>query len=167
MLERDDFDSVTNRVRALRSRFLYPLVQAWDSVMLKGDVELGGDDQLFNLLLGRTLMKQEMERGGLPPQIVMTNPLLEGIDAQADGDGVVGAISKSLGNAIGVDEPARDQFGKMVRICDPLMWRYYELLGEKSLAELSDLKAGCPRYFASKIGKTGSSSRDHSPLLWG
>ena len=144
MLERDDFDKRYKSGQSIAiHEFLYPLVQAWDSVMLKADVELGGDDQLFNLLLGRTLMKQEMERsGGLPPQIVMTNPLLEGIDAQADGDGVVGAkMSKSLGNAIGVDEPARDQFGKMMRICDPLMWRYYELLSEKSLAEIEDLKA--------------------------
>ncbi|MEE2836114.1 MAG: tyrosine--tRNA ligase [Myxococcota bacterium] len=144
MLERDDFDK---RYKAGQSiaihEFLYPLVQAWDSVMLKADVELGGDDQLFNLLLGRTLMKQEMERGSkLPPQIVMTNPLLEGIDAQADGEGVSGAkMSKSLGNAIGVDEPARDQFGKMMRICDPLMWRYYELLSDRSLAEIEQLKA--------------------------
>ena len=144
MLERDDFDKRYKSGQSIAiHEFLYPLVQAWDSVMLKADVELGGDDQLFNLLLGRTLMRQEMERsGGLPPQIVMTNPLLEGIDAQADGDGVVGSkMSKSLGNAIGVDEPARDQFGKMMRICDPLMWRYYELLSEKSLAELSELKA--------------------------
>lgn len=143
MLERDDFDKRYKSGQSIAiHEFLYPLVQAWDSVMLKADVELGGDDQLFNLLLGRTLMKQEMERGSaLPPQIVMTNPLLEGIDAQADGDGVVGAkMSKSLGNAIGVDEPARDQFGKMMRICDPLMWRYYELLSERSLAQIDALK---------------------------
>ncbi len=144
MLERDDFDKRYKSGQSIAiHEFLYPLVQAWDSVALEADVELGGDDQLFNLLLGRTLMKQEQERGGgLPPQVVMTNPLLEGIDAHAEGSGVAGAkMSKSLNNAIGVDEPAKDQFGKMMRICDPLMWRYYELLSDRSLADIAALKA--------------------------
>jgi tyrosyl-tRNA synthetase len=143
MLERDDFEKRYKSGQSIAiHEFLYPLVQAWDSVALKADVELGGDDQLFNLLLGRTLMKQEQERGGsLAPQIVMTNPLLEGIDAYAEGTGVAGAkMSKSLNNAIGIDEPAKDQFGKMMRICDPLMWRYYELLSARSLGEIAQLK---------------------------
>jgi tyrosyl-tRNA synthetase len=144
MLERDDFEKRYSSGQSIAiHEFLYPLVQAYDSVALRADVELGGDDQLFNLLLGRTLMRQEQEGGAqLAPQIVMTNPLLEGIDAHADGDGVVGAkMSKSLGNAIAVDEAARDQFGKMMRICDPLMWRYYELLSVQSLSEVRALKA--------------------------
>jgi tyrosyl-tRNA synthetase len=143
MLERDDFSKryAAGQTIAIHE-FLYPLVQAWDSVALKADVELGGDDQLFNLLLGRTLMRQEQDKGSaLAPQIVMTNALLEGIDAQADGEGVSGSkMSKSLGNAIAVNEPAKDQFGKMMRVCDPLMWRYYELLSERSLTEISTMK---------------------------
>lgn len=143
MLERDDFAKRhAEGVSISIHEFLYPLVQAYDSIALEADVELGGDDQLFNLLLGRTLMRQDHQaEGGRPPQIVMTNPLLEGIDAREEDGEIVGAkMSKSLGNAIGIDEPPRDIFGKLMRICDPLMWRYYELLSDRSLEEIAELE---------------------------
>jgi tyrosyl-tRNA synthetase len=143
MLERDDFSKrFKSGVSIAVHEFLYPLVQAYDSVALKADVELGGNDQLFNLLLGRTLMRQEQEQGAeMEPQIVLTNPLLEGIDARVERGVLTGAkMSKSLGNAVGVNEPPRDMFGKMMRVCDPLMWRYYELLSERSLAEIEAMQ---------------------------
>ena len=111
--------------------FLYPLVQGYDSVALKADVELGGTDQKFNLLVGRQLQ----DEAGQPAQIVLTMPLLEGTDG-------VQKMSKSLGNYIGINEPPNEIFGKVMRLSDDLMWRYFELLSfEKSLSDIKDLRA--------------------------
>jgi tyrosyl-tRNA synthetase len=131
MLERDDF---AKRYAAQQSiaihEFLYPLVQGYDSVALKADVELGGTDQKFNLLMGRGLQ----EHFGQPPQIVLTMPLLEGLDG-------VQKMSKSLGNYIGINEPAIDIVTKTMKIGDELMWRWIELLSfEISMAEAAQLK---------------------------
>ncbi|HEU0276506.1 MAG TPA: tyrosine--tRNA ligase [Rhodanobacteraceae bacterium] len=131
MLERDDF---AKRFKAEQSiaihEFLYPLVQGYDSVALKADVELGGTDQRFNLLVGRGLQ----EHYGQPPQIVLTMPLLEGLDG-------VNKMSKSLGNYIGIDEPAIDIVTKTMKIGDDLMWRWFELLSfEVSLDELATMQ---------------------------
>jgi tyrosyl-tRNA synthetase len=131
MLERDDF---TKRYAAQQPiaihEFMYPLTQGYDSVALKADVELGGTDQKFNLLMGRSLQ----EHYGQPPQIVLTMPLLEGLDG-------VNKMSKSLGNYIGIDEPAIDIVTKTMKIGDELMWRWFELLSfEVSLDELARMK---------------------------
>ena len=131
MLERDDF---AKRYAAQQPiaihEFLYPLVQGYDSVALKSDVELGGTDQKFNLLMGRALQ----EHHGQPPQIVLTMPLLEGVDG-------VNKMSKSLGNYIGINEPAIDIVTKTMKIGDELMWRWFELLSfEVSLHELAQMK---------------------------
>ncbi len=128
MLERDDF---TKRYKAQQPiaihEFLYPLVQGYDSVALEADVELGGTDQKFNLLVGRALQ----EHHGQPPQIVLTMPLLEGIDG-------INKMSKSLGNYIGIDEPAIDIVTKTMKIGDDLMWRWFELLSfDVSMEELT------------------------------
>jgi tyrosyl-tRNA synthetase len=118
--------------------FLYPLVQAYDSVALKADVELGGTDQLFNLLVGRAIMQAY----GLEPQVILTTPLLEGTDARlADGRLVGNKMSKSLGNYIGIDEPPQEIFGKVMSVSDDLMWRFYELLSDLPLGELAALRA--------------------------
>ncbi|HET7558213.1 MAG TPA: tyrosine--tRNA ligase [Rhodanobacteraceae bacterium] len=131
MLERDDF---AKRYAAQQPiaihEFLYPLVQGYDSVALKADVELGGTDQKFNLLMGRTLQEQH----GQPPQIVLTMPLLEGLDG-------VHKMSKSLGNYIGIDEPAIEIVTKTMKIDDALMWRWFELLSfDKSLDDIARMK---------------------------
>ncbi|MBS0432752.1 MAG: tyrosine--tRNA ligase [Proteobacteria bacterium] len=131
MLERDDF---AKRYAAQQPiaihEFLYPLVQGYDSVALQCDVELGGTDQKFNLLMGRGLQ----EAAGQPPQIVLTMPLLEGIDG-------VHKMSKSLGNTIGINEPAIDIVTKTMKIDDALMWRWFELLSfEKSLDDIARMK---------------------------
>jgi tyrosyl-tRNA synthetase len=130
MLERDDFAKryKGNQPIAIHE-FLYPLVQGYDSVALKSDVELGGTDQKFNLLVGRQLQ----ESYGQEPQIVMTMPLLEGLDG-------VNKMSKSLGNYIGINEPEEVQFGKLMSISDDLMWRYFELLSFRPLAEIAALR---------------------------
>ncbi|HUQ09490.1 MAG TPA: tyrosine--tRNA ligase [Steroidobacteraceae bacterium] len=130
MLERDDFSKryKGNQPIAIHE-FLYPLVQGYDSVALKSDVELGGTDQKFNLLVGRHLQ----ETYGQEPQIVMTMPLLEGLDG-------VNKMSKSLGNYVGINEPADTQFGKLMSISDNLMWRYFELLSFRPLAEIAGLR---------------------------
>lgn len=130
MLERDDFSKryKGNQPIAIHE-FLYPLVQGYDSVALRADVELGGTDQRFNLLVGRELQKG----AGQSPQCILTMPLLEGLDG-------VNKMSKSLGNYIGVDEPANEMFGKVMSISDDLMWRYYELLSFRSNAEIAGLK---------------------------
>jgi tyrosyl-tRNA synthetase len=132
MLERDDFDKRYKSGQPIAiHEFLYPLVQGYDSVALKADVELGGTDQKFNLLVGRQLQ----EDVGQPPQIVLTMPLLEGTDG-------VNKMSKSLGNYIGINEPANEIFGKVMRLSDALMWRYYELLSfAKSLGDLKQMRA--------------------------
>jgi len=131
MLERDDFKKryATGQPIAIHE-FLYPLVQGWDSVELRADVELGGTDQRFNLLMGRELQKDEGQR----PQTVMMVPLLEGLDG-------VQKMSKSLGNYIGITEAPNDMFGKVMSISDELMWRYYELLSFRPLHEIDALKA--------------------------
>jgi tyrosyl-tRNA synthetase len=130
MLERDDFAKryKGNQPIAIHE-FLYPLVQGYDSVALKSDVELGGTDQKFNLLVGRQLQ----ESYGQEPQIVMTMPLLEGLDG-------VNKMSKSLGNYIGINESADIQFGKLMSISDDLMWRYFEMLSFRPLAEVAALR---------------------------
>jgi len=131
MLERDDFAKryKGNQPIAIHE-FLYPLVQGYDSVALRSDVELGGTDQKFNLLVGRQLQ----ETYGQEPQIVMTVPLLEGLDG-------VNKMSKSLGNYVGINEPADAQFGKLMSISDELMWRYFELLLFRPLADVAALRA--------------------------
>lgn len=138
MLERDDFK---RRFRENRSiaihEFLYPLLQGYDSVALKADVELGATDQLFNLLVGRQLMKEE----GLEPQVIMTGPILEGLDAKLVDGRIVGEkMSKSLDNYVGISEPPEQIYGKLMSITDDLMWRYYELLSSRTLKELAELK---------------------------
>ncbi|MBI3753061.1 MAG: tyrosine--tRNA ligase [Deltaproteobacteria bacterium] len=132
MLEREDFKKrFHNQQDITILEFYYPLFQAYDSVYLKADVELGGTDQLFNLLMGRTLQK----RMGQEPQVVMTMPLLEGTDG-------VQKMSKSLGNYIGITESPGEIFGKLMSVSDELMVRYYELLSSLSNGELEALKDG-------------------------
>jgi tyrosyl-tRNA synthetase len=130
ILERDDFSKRYKEGAPISMHeLLYPLVQAYDSVMLQCDVELGGTDQKFNLLVGR-----EMQRDyGQPPQIVATVPLLEGIDG-------VNKMSKSLGNYIGITEPPDVMFRKVMQISDDLMWSYWELLTDRSASEIEDMK---------------------------
>jgi tyrosyl-tRNA synthetase len=127
MLERDDFSKryKSNQPIAIHE-FLYPLVQGYDSVALKADIELGGTDQKFNLLMGRELQKHY----GQPPQCILTMPLLEGLDG-------VNKMSKSLGNYVGINEPPNEIFGKIMSVSDELMWRYIELL---SFVPLADIK---------------------------
>ena len=139
MMERDDFRTRYQGGLSISvHEFLYPLVQAYDSVALRADVELGGTDQLFNLLVGRHVMKEY----GLEPQCVLTTPLLEGLDARLVDGVVTGAkMSKSLDNYLGIDEPALEQFGKLMSISDDLMWRYYDLLSTRPPAELHALKS--------------------------
>lgn len=131
MLERDDFKKRYEESRPISvHEFLYPLMQGYDSVAVKSDVELGGTDQLFNLLVGRDLQKQAAQA----PQCVLTMPLLEGLDG-------VKKMSKSLDNYIGVDESAKNIFGKTMRVSDELMYRYYELLTDKSIQEIETMKS--------------------------
>ena len=130
MLERDDFAKRYGSGQPIAiHEFLYPLVQGYDSVALRADVELGGTDQKFNLLVGRQLQ----EAYGQEPQVVVTMPLLEGLDG-------VQKMSKSLGNYVGIAEPAGEMFGKLMRISDELMWRYFELLSFRPLGEIAALK---------------------------
>jgi tyrosyl-tRNA synthetase len=130
MLERDDFDKrhKSNQPISIHE-FLYPLIQGYDSVALDADVELGGTDQKFNLLVGRQLQ----EAHGKSPQVVVTMPILEGLDGSQK-------MSKSLGNYIGIDESAKEMFGKIMSISDTLMWRYFELLSFKNLDEIDQYK---------------------------
>ena len=130
MLERDDFSKRYRSGQPIAiHEFLYPLVQGYDSVALKADVELGGTDQKFNLLVGRQLQ----EAYGQKPQVVLTMPILEGLDG-------VQKMSKSLGNYIGIDEPPDEMFGKLMSISDELMWRYFELLSFRPLDEIEALR---------------------------
>jgi tyrosyl-tRNA synthetase len=130
MLERDDF---AKRYRVGQPiaihEFLYPLCQGYDSVAMRADVELGGTDQKFNLLVGRELQKHH----GQPPQCVLMMPLLEGLDG-------VNKMSKSLGNYVGINEPPRDIFGKLMSVSDELMWRYYDLLSFRSTEAVAGFK---------------------------
>ncbi|QQR89208.1 MAG: tyrosine--tRNA ligase [Myxococcales bacterium] len=138
MMERDDFKNRWAEHTSISiHELLYPLAQAYDSVHLECDVELGGTDQLFNLLVGRDLMREF----NLKPQIVMTTPILEGINAQVVDGKIVGQkMSKSLDNYIGLTEAPFEQFGKVMSLSDALMWRYYELLSERPSPELAKLK---------------------------
>ncbi|AJC48920.1 tyrosine--tRNA ligase [Allofrancisella guangzhouensis] len=130
MLERDDFSKRYKNNQSISiHEFLYPLVQGYDSVIMNADIELGGTDQKFNLLMGRELQKQNNQE----PQVIITMPLLEGLDG-------VKKMSKSSQNYIGIEEPANDIFGKVMSISDELMWRYYELLSFKSLETINNLK---------------------------
>lgn len=132
MLERDDFNKRYNGQQPIAiHEFLYPLVQGYDSVALESDVELGGTDQKFNLLVGRELQKQ----GGQKPQSVVIMPLLEGLDG-------VNKMSKSLNNYIGITEPAKEIYGKVMSISDELMLRYYELLSDVDIETLQKIKDG-------------------------
>jgi len=130
MLERDDF---SNRYKGGQSiaihEFLYPLIQGYDSVVMQADVELGGTDQKFNLLMGRQLQEQH----GQKPQCVLTMPILEGLDG-------VQKMSKSLNNYIGIEDEPKDMFGKIMSISDDLMWRYFELLSFRSMDEIEGFK---------------------------
>jgi len=130
MLERDDFSKRYAAQQPIAiHEFLYPLCQGYDSVAMKADIELGGTDQRFNLLVGRELQKHY----GQAPQCVLTMPLLEGLDG-------VNKMSKSLGNYIGIYEPANEIFGKIMSISDDLMWRYYDLLSFRPSSEIKALR---------------------------
>ena len=132
MLERDDFERRLEKQEPLfLHELLYPLIQGYDSVALKADVELGGTDQKFNMLVGRELQRAY----GQPPQVVMTMPLLEGLDG-------VRKMSKSYGNYVGLTDKAEDMFGKLMSIPDKLMHRYFELLTDVDDAELAAVKSG-------------------------
>jgi len=143
MLERDDFKKRwQNEVPIALHELLYPLAQGYDSVALRADVELGSSDQLFNLLVGRQLQKEY----GQEPQVCLTGPLLEGTDArEVDGKIVGDKMSKSLGNYVGIDEPANEQYGKLLSVSDGLMWRYYELLSRRTTDEIAALRSGHPK----------------------
>lgn len=133
MLERDDFDKRYKGSQPIAiHEFLYPLVQGYDSVALKADVELGGTDQKFNLLMGRELQRSY----GQEPQCILTMPLLEGLDG-------VKKMSKSLGNYVGIQEAPGVMYSKLLSMPDSLMWRYFELLSFRSMEEISGLKAEC------------------------
>ncbi|MGA8184449.1 MAG: tyrosine--tRNA ligase [Terriglobia bacterium] len=130
LLERDDFSKRFKEGRPITLlELVYPLAMAYDSVALKADVELGGTDQKFNLLAGRTIQQEY----GQEPQVIMMMPILEGLDG-------VQKMSKSLGNYVGIDEPPQEMFGKLMSVSDDLMWRYYELLTDLSPADIAGLK---------------------------
>ncbi len=130
MLEREDFKQRYQKQQSISiHEFLYPLIQGYDSVMLEADIELGGTDQRFNLLMGRELQREY----GQEAQVVLTMPLLEGLDG-------VQKMSKSLGNYIGINEPPEDIFGKVMSISDELMWRFYELLSDKKITDIESLR---------------------------
>ncbi|MBK9132663.1 MAG: tyrosine--tRNA ligase [Gammaproteobacteria bacterium] len=130
MLERDDFSKRYAGGQPISiHEFLYPLIQGYDSVAIRADVELGGTDQKFNLLVGRQLQ----ESFGQPPQVVLTMPILEGLDG-------VQKMSKSLGNYIGINEPPDQMFGKLMSISDTLMWRYFDLLSARTAGGIAELK---------------------------
>jgi len=133
ILERDDFTKRMAEEKPISlHELLYPLVQGYDSVALEADVELGGTDQKFNLLMGRNLQREFDQQ----PQVIMTTPLLEGLDG-------VQKMSKSLNNYVGIDEAPNEMFGKIMSISDDLMWKYYELLTDLSESKISTLKSQC------------------------
>ncbi len=149
MLEREDFHKRFMEEKPIAMHeLLYPIAQGYDSVALEADVELGGTDQKFNLLMGRELQRHY----GQPPQIVLTTPLLEGIDG-------VQKMSKSYGNYIGITEAPQEMFGKVMSISDELMWRYYELVTDASMAEIEQMKrdvakgAAHPMKLKQELGK--------------
>ncbi len=148
MLERDDFSKRFKSGQSIAiHEFLYPLIQGYDSVEMKADVELGGTDQKFNLLVGRQLQ----EAFGQKPQVVITMPILEGLDG-------VQKMSKSLNNYIGIADVADEMFGKIMSISDELMWRYFELLSFRPMAEINSWKLECikganPRHYKVKLAQ--------------
>ena len=148
MLERDDFNKRFKGGQPIAiHEFLYPLIQGYDSVAMKADVELGGTDQKFNLLVGRQLQ----EVYGQKPQVVLTMPILEGLDG-------VQKMSKSLNNYIGIADPADEMFGKIMSISDDLMWRYFELLSFRPMSEINQWKQACeqgenPRNYKVSLGQ--------------
>jgi len=148
MLERDDFNKRFKGGQPIAiHEFLYPLIQGYDSVAMKADVELGGTDQKFNLLVGRQLQ----EVFGQKPQVVITMPILEGLDG-------VQKMSKSLNNYIGIADPADDMFGKLMSISDELMWRYFELLSFRPMTEINAWRLECenganPRHYKVKLAQ--------------
>lgn len=147
MLERDDFKKRFSQGQSIAiHEFIYPLLQAYDSVALKADIELGGGDQRFNLLMGRELQKEE----GMAQQVVIMMPLLVGLDG-------VKKMSKSAGNYIGVKDAPNDMFGKIMSISDDLMWNYYELLSARGLKEINEFKA--------KVASGEANPRDIKVLL--
>ncbi len=158
MLQREDFRLRLDQERPIHAHEIqYPIMQGWDSVMVKADVELGGTDQLFNNLVGRDLQKQE----GQSPQVVMVLPILEGLDG-------VKKMSKSLGNYIGVSEPAAEMFGKVMSISDELMARYYPLLLGRDLpAEMHPLEA--KKQLGAEIVRTyhSASAAEKATADWG
>jgi tyrosyl-tRNA synthetase len=130
ILERDDFSKRMKHNQPIAiHEIIYPLVQGYDSVMLQADIELGGTDQKFNLLVGRELQKEY----GQEPQVIMTTPLIEGLQG-------VQKMSKSLGNYVGITDPPQEMFGKIMSISDNLMYRYYELCTDLSLAEIEKIR---------------------------
>jgi len=157
MLERDDFSKRFAEQRPISiHEFLYPLMQGYDSVAMRADVELGGTDQKFNLLVGRELQKHH----GQEPQVIITLPLLEGLDG-------VNKMSKSLGNYVGIDEPANEMFGKLMSVSDALMWRYIELLSFEPMSTVEKWKAevgagGNPRDVKARFAQE-IVARFHSP----
>ena len=145
ILERDDFEKRMREEKPISMHeLLYPLVQGYDSVALESDVELGGTDQKFNLLVGRNLQREYEQT----PQIIITTPLLEGTDG-------IDKMSKSLGNSIGIDEPPTEMFGKIMSISDALMWKYYELLTDETPSAIEAMKTGGenPRDLKIKLAK--------------
>ncbi len=155
MLERDDFHKrYQSQTPIAVHEFLYPLIQAYDSVALEADVELGGTDQKFNLLVGRDIQREY----GQAPQIVITLPLLEGLDG-------VQKMSKSLGNYVGIDEPPQAMFGKLMSLPDALMLRYYELLSDMGPAALAKLARGLESGRQAPPGRQGGTGPgNHYPL---
>ena len=144
MLQREDFANRHASGRAISlHEFLYPVAQAYDSVALRADVELGGTDQTFNLLVGRDLQRAH----GQEPQIALTVPILEGLDG-------VHKMSKSLGNYIGINEPPADIYGKAMSVSDAMMWRYFELLTRVPEPEIAALKAGHPMEAKKRLART-------------
>ena len=160
MLERDDFKKRWQSETPIAlHELLYPLAQGYDSVALKADVELGSSDQLFNLLVGRQLQKEY----GQPPQVALTGPLLEGIDAREEDGRIVGEkMSKSLDNYVGIDEPPFEQYGKLMSISDGLMWRYYELLSRRTTREITHLRSEHPRKAKAELARE-MVARYHGP----
>lgn len=146
ILERDDFEKRLKEERPISlHELLYPLVQGYDSVALESDVELGGTDQKFNLMVGRNLQREYSQ----DPQVIITTPLLEGLDG-------VNKMSKSLNNYIGIDESPTEMFGKVMSVSDDLMWRYFELLTDKTPAEIERMRTGGenPRNFKVELAKS-------------
>jgi tyrosyl-tRNA synthetase len=150
ILERDDFEKRLREEKPISlHELLYPLVQGYDSVALDADVELGGTDQKFNLMVGRNLQREYSQE----PQVILTMPLLEGLDG-------VNKMSKSLNNYIGIDEEPNDMFGKVMSISDDLMWRYYELLTDLTPADIEKMKTSGENPRNLKIGLAKSIIRD-------